>query len=55
MILDRELTEERLLSVLEELLSEETKLHHMAQASRRLGRPQAADEIASMILVLTKK
>ena len=55
MILDRELTEERLISVLEELLTEDEKLRLMAEASRRLGRPQAADEIASMILALTNR
>lgn len=55
MILDRELTEQRLLSVMEELLTEDEKLIAMSEASRRLGRPQAADEIASMILALTKK
>ena len=39
----------------EELLTEDEKLIAMSEASRRLGRPQAADEIASMILALTKK
>ena len=45
MILDRELTAERLLSVLAELLSEDAKLRRMAKAAKKLGRPKAADEI----------
>ncbi|MBR5163136.1 MAG: undecaprenyldiphospho-muramoylpentapeptide beta-N-acetylglucosaminyltransferase, partial [Schwartzia sp.] len=54
MILDRELTAERLLSVLAELLSEDTKLKRMAKAAKRLGRPQAADEIAGRVIRLAR-
>ena len=54
MILDRELTAERLLSVLAELLSEDAKLRRMAKSAKRLGRPQAADEIASRAIRLAK-
>lgn len=54
MILDRELTSERLLSVMAELLSEDAKLVRMARASRELGRPQAAGMIADMILELAR-
>ncbi len=55
MILNRELTSETLMSVLTELLSEEVKLERMSKASRTLGRPQAADTIADMILQIAKK
>ena len=54
MILDRELTAERLLSVLAELLSEDAKLKRMAKAATKLGRPKAADEIASRVIRLAK-
>ncbi|MBR1885045.1 MAG: undecaprenyldiphospho-muramoylpentapeptide beta-N-acetylglucosaminyltransferase [Schwartzia sp.] len=54
MILDKELTAERLLSVLAELLSEDAKLKRMAQAAKRLGRPKAADKIASRVIRLAK-
>ena len=55
MILDRELTAERLLSVLAELLSEDAKLKRMAKAAKRLGRPQAADEIAGRVIRLARR
>lgn len=54
MILDRELTAERLLSVLAELLSEDAKLRRMAKAAKKLGRPKAADEIASRVIRLAR-
>lgn len=54
MILDRELTAERLLSVLAELLSEDAKLKRMAKAAKKLGRPKAADEIASRVIRLAR-
>ena len=54
MILDKELTAERLLSVLAELLSKDAKLKRMAQAAKRLGRPKAADKIASRVIRLAK-
>ena len=55
MILDRELTPERLSSVLTELLSEPDKLQAMAKASRAMGRPQAASDIADLVLDIAKK
>lgn len=55
MILNKDLTSEKLLSVMAELLSEEEKLAYMAQASRQLGRPKAADDIAEIIMKLAKK
>ena len=54
MILNRELSAERLLSVMAELLSEPEKLAAMSAASRELGRPQAADTIAEMILAMAQ-
>ena len=54
MILNRELTAEKLSSVMAELLSEPDKLTRMAAASRSLGKPQAADTIAGMVLQLAK-
>ena len=55
MILDRDLTPERLSSVLTELLSEPDKLRAMAQASRAMGRPQAASDIADLVLAIARK
>ena len=55
MILDRELTSERLGSVLMELFSEPGKLEKMAAASKAMGRPEAADTIADMVIDMQKK
>ena len=55
MILDRELTSERLGSVLMELFSEQGKLEKMAAASKAMGRPEAADTIADMVIDMQKK
>ncbi len=49
---DRELTPERLARVLGELLTDREGLKHMAEASRRLGRPQAAERVARLVLEL---
>jgi len=54
-ILNADLTPEALSSVLTELLSEPLKLKAMAEASHRLGRPQAAADIADMVLSIAKK
>ena len=54
MILDKDLTAERLLSVLAELLHEESRLKRMGENSRALGRPQAAEEIAALVLAMTE-
>lgn len=50
MILDRDLTGARLMEVMEELLSDEKKLKQMAKASRRLGKPRAAKDIADIVM-----
>ena len=53
-ILDRDLTDKTLSALLGELLSEEGKLRRMAEKSRALGRPEAADEIADLVLEIAK-
>ena len=53
-ILDRDLTDKTLSALLGELLSEEGKLRRMAEKSRALGRPEAADEIANLVLEIAK-
>lgn len=55
MILDKELTGDKLLEVMEELLSDEKKLKQMAKASRKLGRPQAAKEIVDMVMGIARR
>ena len=52
MILNKDLTAEILSATLDELLSSPEKLKSMAQASLSLGKPNAADEIADLILKL---
>ena len=54
MILNKDLTGETLGEMLRELFAEPGRLNMMAEASRKMGRPQAAGEIADMILELTK-
>lgn len=53
MILNKDLTAEILSATLDELLSSPDELKKMAAASLSLGKPDAADEIADMILKLT--
>ena len=53
MILNRDLTAEILSATLDELLTAPEKLKSMAAASLSLGKPNAADEIADLILELT--
>ncbi len=48
-ILDRELTAERLAAILEELLASDAERARMAAASRKLGRPDAVWEIVALI------
>ena len=52
MILDRELDATRLLGTLEDLLADGAALERMAAASRALGRPRAAAQIADLALTL---
>lgn len=52
MILNKDLTAEILSATLDELLASPEKLKSMAQASLSLGKPNAADEIADLILKL---
>ena len=53
-ILNRELTVETLGAALDELLADGEGLRKMAEASKQLGRPEAADEIAEMVLELAQ-
>ncbi|WP_028129928.1 undecaprenyldiphospho-muramoylpentapeptide beta-N-acetylglucosaminyltransferase [Selenomonas sp. AE3005] len=53
-ILNRDLKSENLQSTLQELLADEDKLAAMAAASKQLGRPQAADDIAAMVIEMTQ-
>lgn len=53
MILNKDLNAEILKATLDELLANPDALKDMAAASLSLGRPQAADEIAELILSLT--
>src|SRR5690606_20495300 len=48
-ILDKELTADRLAGILEELLAHGAERARMAAASRRLGRPDAVWEIVALI------
>ncbi len=54
MILDRDLSAESLLRLLTTLLDDDGTLRKMAQASRELGRPQAAEEIAGLALEMAR-
>ena len=54
MILNKDLTAEILSSQLEELLKNPEELKKMSAASLSLGKPQAADEIADLILNLAR-
>lgn len=54
-IRDRELTGKKLLTALKNLLDQPSSLASMASASRKLGRPEAAQDIAAEILNLAGK
>ena len=53
-ILNKDLTGELLIKNIDELLSDEAGLKSMSKASKSLGRPQAADTIAELILELAR-
>lgn len=54
-ILDKELTGEKVLEEIEKLLINETQLETMKTAAKSLGRPEAAKEIARQALGLVRK
>ncbi len=54
-IRDKDLTGEHLLDTVNSLLKEEQTLLQMAQASRELGRAEAADDIADLAIRLAAK
>ena len=53
-IIDKELTSETILEVVEELLLHECQLKKMAEAAKKLGKPEAAANIAKQALALLK-
>ena len=55
MILNSELTSEGLDFLIYELLGDRELLQSMSEASRKLGRPQAAETIADMIIALSNE
>ena len=55
MIPDRELGAERLARTLDELLRSKEKLERMARASRALGKPRAARDVAVLALQLAER
>lgn len=54
-VLDKELTGEKLLEIIEHLLVHNEELKKMQQAAKGLGRPQAAETIARQALALIKR
>ena len=54
-ILDKEMTGEKILEAIEHLLVHEEELTVMAEAAKKLGKPQAAEDIAKQALALLKK
>ena len=54
-ILDKEMTGEKILEAIEHLLVHDEELTAMAEAAKKLGKPQAAEDIAKQALALLKK
>lgn len=54
-ILDKELTGEKILEVVEQLLLHENELKSMTEAAKKLGKPEAAANIAKQALALLKR
>ena len=52
---ESELSEAKLAKTIESVLQDDEKLHAMAEAARRLGRPEAADRIAEKCLQWIRK
>jgi UDP-N-acetylglucosamine--N-acetylmuramyl-(pentapeptide) pyrophosphoryl-undecaprenol N-acetylglucosamine transferase len=53
-ILDRELTKERLIGAIDEIILSEKRLADMKKASLSLGKPEAAREIAALAIAMAK-
>ncbi len=53
-IIDKELTGERILEMIEHLLLHQEELEHMREEAKNLGRPEAASNIAKQALKLVK-
>lgn len=54
-ILNSELNSDILISAIEKLLANEKNLQYMAEASQSIGRPEAADTIAEIIIELARR
>ena len=52
--MNKDISPELLIETIDDLLEDQGTLRKMAAASRSLGRPQAADTIAEMILELAR-
>ena len=52
--MNKDLSPEKIFSIITELFSEPEKLKRMGDASRALGRPDAADTIADMVIGLAE-
>ncbi len=52
MIADKDLTAEKLIRFIEDLRADSERLKRMAEAARRLGKPEAGEDIARMALAL---
>lgn len=55
MILDKDLTGKKLIDIINNLLQEEGKLSFMAKASKALGKPNAASDIADLAIQMLPK
>jgi len=54
-ILDKDMTGEKILTIIEELLNNTEELERMQKAAKALGKPEAAEVIAKSALALIKK
>lgn len=54
-ILDKDMTGEKILALIEELLKNEAELKKMQESAKALGKPEAADVIAKAALALIKR
>jgi UDP-N-acetylglucosamine--N-acetylmuramyl-(pentapeptide) pyrophosphoryl-undecaprenol N-acetylglucosamine transferase len=54
-VLDRDLTAARLVEVIDALRSDAVRLRAMAEASRRMGRPRAAAQVAELVAQVARK
>ena len=55
MVLDKDLAGSKLIAIINNLMHEEGKLSFMAKASKALGKPNAADDIANLAIQMISK